>query len=111
LGKILVDSMGMTIYDFANDMGSTSTCTGLCEAAWPIVVAPAHLPMSLPGVTGKLGVTMRPDGGRQLTISGRPVYTFVGDAEPGDITGQNKVLNGGLWWAVSPAGKAITSSR
>lgn len=105
LGTILVDGKGMTVYEFANDKGSMSTCTVACAANWPFVQAPASLPASLPGVTGALGTTARPDGGaRQLTIAGHPLYTFAGDSAPGQTNGQGITLDGGLWTVVSPAG-------
>ena len=104
LGEIIVNSKGHTVYVFANDKTSASTCTGACAANWPFVPAPAALPASLPGVTGKLGTTTRSGGARQLTIAGHPVYTFAGDSAPGQTNGQGVVLDGGLWTVVSPAG-------
>ena len=76
------------MYVFANDKTSASTCTGACAANWPFVPAPATLPASLPGVTGKLGTTTRSGGARQLTIAGHPVYTFAGDSAAGQTNGQ-----------------------
>ena len=32
LGKILVDSKGITLYDFPPDKGTTSVCYGACAA-------------------------------------------------------------------------------
>ena len=104
LGTIIVNSKGRTVYVFANDTTSASTCTGVCANNWPFVPAPASLPASLPGVTGKLGATVRPGGARQLTVAGHPVYTFAGDSAPGQTNGQGVVLDGGLWTVVSPAG-------
>ncbi len=104
LGTVLVDAQGRTVYDFANDKTSASTCTGPCAANWPPVPAPASVPASVPGVTGKLGSTTRAGGARQLTVAGHPVYTFAGDSAPGQTNGQGKVLDGGLWTVVSPAG-------
>jgi predicted lipoprotein with Yx(FWY)xxD motif len=104
LGMIIVDGQGRTVYDFASDKTSASTCTGACAANWPFVPAPASLPASLPGVTGKLGTTIRTGGARQLTIAGHPVYTFAGDSAPGQTNGQGKVLDGGLWTVVAPSG-------
>src|SRR4051794_14009513 len=79
LGTILVDGNGLTVYHFANDTSTASTCVDACAADWKPVVAPASLPSSLPGVTGALGSTTRADGTLQLTVAGHPVYTFVGD--------------------------------
>jgi predicted lipoprotein with Yx(FWY)xxD motif len=111
LGSILVNGQGKTVYEFANDTGSSSTCSGACASVWPAVPAPASLPASLPGVTGKLGTTTRADGSRQLTVAGHPVYTFSGDSAPGQTNGQNQVLNGGLWTVVSPAGAPLRTAN
>jgi predicted lipoprotein with Yx(FWY)xxD motif len=110
LGTVLVDGRGHTVYLFANDKTTQSTCTGGCAGNWPFVPAPATQPTTAPGVTGALGVTTRSDGARQLTVSGHPVYTFAGDSAPGQTNGQNMTLDGGLWTAVSPAGSADTSA-
>lgn len=110
LGTILVDGQGRSVYVFANDKDTTSTCTASCATEWPPVPAPASLPQSLPGVTGALGTTTRADGNRQLTVAGHPVYTFAGDSAPGQTNGQGVNLNGGVWNVVSPAGAPITKT-
>ena len=35
LGKVIVESKGMTLYDFHKDKGTTSSCYGECAVAWP----------------------------------------------------------------------------
>ena len=109
LGVILVDGQGRTVYEFANDKDGVSACTGPCVANWPIVPAPATLPTSLPGVTGQIGMITRPDGGRQITVAGHPLYTFAGDTAPGQTNGQGKVLDGGLWTVASGAGAPLSN--
>jgi len=101
---IIVNNQGRTVYVFANDKTSVSTCTGPCAANWPFVPAPASLPASLPGVTGKRGTTVRSGGAHQRTVAGHPGYTFAGDSAAGQTNGQGKVLDGGLWTVVSPTG-------
>jgi len=110
LGMILVDGSGKTVYEFANDKANTSTCTGSCASVWPPVAAPTPLPTSLPGVPGAIGMTDRSDGGKQLTVAGRPVYTFTGDGAPGQTNGQNKNLNGGVWTVLSGSGAPVTTN-
>jgi predicted lipoprotein with Yx(FWY)xxD motif len=109
LGKVLVDARGRTVYEFANDTGTTSTCNGGCAQEWLPVVAPASVPRTLPGVAGDLGSTTRTDGSKQLTVAGHPVYTFSGDSAPGQTNGQGITLNGGLWNVASPAGSPIAA--
>jgi predicted lipoprotein with Yx(FWY)xxD motif len=111
VGTILVDKKGRTVYVFMADKKGVSNCTGQCLQYWPAVVAPARLPTSLPGVTGKLGVIVRKDDGtRQLTMNGWPLYLYAGDTKPGMIAGQGSNGGGALWWVVGPNGKKITKA-
>ena len=110
LGTVVVDDKGLTVYLFAVDSPGHSACTGSCLQYWPPVAAPSTLPASLPGITGTLGVLDRPDGTKQLTLDGWPLYTYAGDSAPGSTAGEGRNLSGGLWWAVSPAGSAVKSA-
>jgi hypothetical protein len=47
------------------------------------------------------------DGDPQITINGRPVYTYAGDDGPGDLSGQGV---GGIWHVVAPDGTEITTA-
>jgi predicted lipoprotein with Yx(FWY)xxD motif len=107
LGTVLVNAEGRTVYDFANDKGSTSTCNGECAHDWMPVAAPGALPASVTGVSAHLGSTTRDDGTQQLTVAGHPVYTFEGDSAPGQTNGNGITLNGGRWTAVSPNGSPL----
>ena len=110
LGAILVDGHGMAVYRFAADSAGHSTCTDTCLQYWPVVAAPATLPASLTGVSATLGTLTRPDGTKQLTVAGWPVYTYAGDTTAGVATGQGKTLSGGQWWVVSASGSPVTTS-
>jgi predicted lipoprotein with Yx(FWY)xxD motif len=108
LGTVIVGRGGLTVYVFAKDTDGSSSCTGACATNWPPVEAPEPLPSALPGVTAPLGTAARDDGSTQLTVAGHPVYTFTGDAEPGQTNGQGRVLDGGLWSVVTPDGSPVT---
>jgi len=100
LGDILVDSKGMTLYQFAKDQANVSNCNGGCAAAWPpLVVAAGQNPTVGDGITGKLGVITRQDGSLQVTYNGLPLYFFASDSKPGDTNGQGV---GGVWSIVHP---------
>jgi predicted lipoprotein with Yx(FWY)xxD motif len=43
---------------------------------------------------------VRTGGQRQLTYDGAPLYTFVNDRQPGQMTGQGLQAFGGYWWVV-----------
>jgi predicted lipoprotein with Yx(FWY)xxD motif len=107
LGTFLVDSKGRALYLWDADHGSMSTCSGACAQAWPPLTT-----SGTPKAGGKvkaslLGTTTRPDGSREVTYAGHPLYYFEGDSAPGQTAGQGSDGFGAPWWVVSPAGKAI----
>ena len=107
LGRILVDSKGITLYDFPPDKGTTSVCYGACAALWPPLITKGK-PLAGPGVRASLlGTTKRKDGKLEVTYNGHPLYYFVSDRKPGQTTGQGLIQFGGPWWVLSPAGKEI----
>jgi predicted lipoprotein with Yx(FWY)xxD motif len=106
-GLILVDSKGITLYDFVKDKGTTSVCYGACAALWPPLFTTAK-PVAGSGVRASLlGTTKRKDGKLEVTYGGHPLYYFVTDRKPGQTTGQAVNQFGGPWWVISPAGKEI----
>jgi predicted lipoprotein with Yx(FWY)xxD motif len=107
LGRILVDSKGITLYDFAKDKGAKSTCYGACAALWPPLTTKGR-PVTRIGVRASLlGTTRRSDGKLEVTYNGHPLYYFVTDRKPGQTTGQGLNQFGAPWWVISPAGKEI----
>jgi predicted lipoprotein with Yx(FWY)xxD motif len=109
LGQILVDSSGRTLYLFKADVGTKSKCFGACATAWP-PLRTGHKPAVRSGARAALvGTTKRSDGARQVTYNGHPLYLFINDHKPGDVTGQGVTAFGAAWFAVSPAGKQISS--
>jgi predicted lipoprotein with Yx(FWY)xxD motif len=107
LGRILVDSKGITLYDFVQDKGTKSTCYGACAALWPPLITKGK-PVAGHGVRASLlGTTKRKDGKLEVTYNGRPLYYFVTDRKPGQTTGQGVNQFGAPWWVISAAGKEI----
>jgi predicted lipoprotein with Yx(FWY)xxD motif len=93
LGPVLTGSNGLTLYVHAGDTATSSTCTGGCATAWPpIAVAAGAAASAGTGVTGTLGTLMRADGTLQVTYNGMPLYGWMNDTKPGDVTGQG--ING-----------------
>ena len=105
LGPIVVDANGMTVYYYDSDTAGSgvSTCSGNCLAAWPAVHGDADV--TVDGVTGEVGSITGTDGQPQLTLNGLPLYLFVTDKAPGDVTGQGAAS---VWWVVAPDGTKIT---
>jgi predicted lipoprotein with Yx(FWY)xxD motif len=97
---VLTDARGRTLYWFAPDTSTKSACYGECAAYWPPVPGPQR---AGPGVTGTLGTIRRSNGALQATYDGHPLYTYIGDSGPGQATGNNLNLNGGLWHEVLAA--------
>jgi predicted lipoprotein with Yx(FWY)xxD motif len=81
-GKVLVDGKGMTLYTFDKDSGGKSMCNGDCAKAWPPAMA-----MDTDMPVGDLTIIKRDDGTMQWADDGKPLYTFVKDTKPGDVTG------------------------
>ena len=104
LGTVLVDSEGMTLYEFTEDEGMTSVCYGECEAAWPPVVASGEPTAGEGAMSADLGTTKRKDGTEQVTYKGHPLYTFAGDKAPGEANGNESE---GTWFALDEAGSAV----
>jgi hypothetical protein len=57
-----------------------------------------------------LSTFTRSDGSKQVAYDGHPLYYFVGDSKPGEITGQGNDGFGAKWWLVNPSGTAITTA-
>ena len=101
---VLTNAQGRTLYWFAPDTATVSKCTSTtCVHFWPVVKG---IVTAGPGVTGKLGTIMRPDGLIQATYSGHPLYTYIGDTASGQAKGNGLNLSGGLWHEVTVSGAA-----
>ncbi len=107
LGRILVDSHGKTLYLWAHDKGSRSTCYGQCAAYWPPLTT-AGRPIARSGARSELlGTTRRADGRMQVTYNHHPLYYFAGDKRAGQTAGEGLTGFGGRWDPLSAAGKAV----
>jgi predicted lipoprotein with Yx(FWY)xxD motif len=94
-GKVLTNEKGMTLYVFAKDSGGKSACNGKCASNWPPLAAAAGT-----AAEGAYSVIKRDDGSMQWAYKGKPLYTWIKDKKPGDITGDG-VLNG-AWHIAQP---------
>ncbi|RZU64492.1 putative lipoprotein with Yx(FWY)xxD motif [Microterricola gilva] len=108
IGEIVVNGEGMTAYFFDKDTAGAeaSACTGECAANWPAITTESDTPV-VDGVTGTVGTITDADGNHQITIDGRPIYTFVKDMAPGDVNGQG--MNE-VWHVIAPDGTEITTA-
>jgi predicted lipoprotein with Yx(FWY)xxD motif len=97
LGQILVSPTGRTLYAFTKDVNAKSSCTGACAATWPPVLVTGNVTVDGNLAGSLFSVIDRPDGTKQLEAGKWPLYTFAGDAAPGDTNGQG---SGGSWFVV-----------
>jgi predicted lipoprotein with Yx(FWY)xxD motif len=105
VGKVLVDSEGLTLYYFGKDKGGKSACYGACASAWPPLTT-SGAPHAMSGAEpSKLGTTSRTDGTTQVTYAGWPLYTYVGDKNPGEDNGTDVNAFGALWYPLHPNGE------
>jgi predicted lipoprotein with Yx(FWY)xxD motif len=105
LGMVLVDSNGMTLYDFHKDKGTTSSCYGACEKGWPPLLTEGEPQVGNGASASKLGTTERKDGTTQVTYAGHPLYTFVEDKKPGEANGNDVSAFGAQWYALKGSGE------
>lgn len=86
VGSVLVDHTGKALYSSDLEADGKIACDdAACNAFWKPVTLTGGKPTASAGA-GKLGVINRPDGSRQLTDNGKPLYTFSEDS-PGKATG------------------------
>ena len=107
LGPILVDAQGKTLYLFEADKNGKSACSGPCATAWPPLLSNGTPQAAMGASASLIGSTARGDGGSQVTYAGHPLYYFVGDKAPGDVTGQGINQFGAKWYVVGKDGKKI----
>jgi predicted lipoprotein with Yx(FWY)xxD motif len=80
---VITDARHRTIYTTDKDVEpNKSTCTGDCAKTWLPLVAPADAKPS-----GFWDVVVRDDGTKQWSRHGKPLYTYSGDKNAGDVKG------------------------
>jgi predicted lipoprotein with Yx(FWY)xxD motif len=97
IGAVYTDENGMTLYTFGKDTkgASVSACVDKCIANWPPFVAGegamADGEWTLVEVTDQDGAMKK-----MWAYDGWPLYLYVKDTKPGDVTGDGA---GGVWHA------------
>ena len=87
------------VYTLSNDSGLA--CQRYCALIWPPVLTSGQ-PEAGKGVDQHaLGVVVRPDGTRQVTFNGKPLYLFIKDAYIPGLVGTQSINGAG---AVTPWG-------
>jgi predicted lipoprotein with Yx(FWY)xxD motif len=112
VGNVLVDSKGLALYSPDQEASGKVLCTGSCVAFWMPLPAGTAAPATVSGV-GMLGTVTRPDGTKQVTVDGKPLYTFAEDS-PGNVKGNGfSDAFGGqhfTWHAILASGTAAVAT-
>ncbi|HET7115343.1 MAG TPA: hypothetical protein VFI29_02570 [Hanamia sp.] len=112
LGNYLTNKQGLTLYMFANDADSTSSCTGGCEAIWPPFTDDLSTAKLDAGLSASDFATITTsDGKNQVTYKGWPLYTYSPSVSDGNGNTSNKPEAagstkgdgvGGVWFIAKP---------
>jgi predicted lipoprotein with Yx(FWY)xxD motif len=103
---VLIDAQGFTLYWYAPDTATASSCSGSCATAWPPLLGTPSFASGV-SLTGKLGTIKRADGSIQATYDGHPLYLFKADTSVGMATGNNV---SGIWWIMTGSGAKIKAT-
>jgi predicted lipoprotein with Yx(FWY)xxD motif len=100
---VLTGADGRTLYANTVDTVDKITCVDACAAQWPPVPGPATAAGT--GLdASKLGIAVRPDGTKQATYDGHPLYVFNDDKAAGDKKGEGIDDAGGTWHVATVTG-------
>jgi predicted lipoprotein with Yx(FWY)xxD motif len=107
--NVLADAQGRTLYTADVEEGGKILCTDGCTSFWdPVTSSPKATKAAAADLDLNLGDVTRPDGARQLTLDGLPLYTFTEEG-PGRLTGDGFVddFNGTHFeWSAAGTGGA-----
>jgi predicted lipoprotein with Yx(FWY)xxD motif len=80
-GTIAATRGHLALYTWDLEKDKKVHCTGSCAKVWPplTVARGATLARHAAGIMGTLGQITRPDGSHQVTLNGRPLYTYHRD--------------------------------
>ena len=104
MGTFLTDQTGKALYLYMADTATMSKCTGTCATLWPPVTGMGTVSASGSAMPSKLGAITRPDGTRQVTYAGHPLYYYEGDTAAGQTNGEG-LMN--IFFLLSPSGVRI----
>ena len=100
---VLVTMTGRTLYSLSVERKGKFICTSKsCLSFWhPLLVKAGVTPTG----AKSLATVRRPDGRRQVTYKGGPLYTFAGDSRRSDAKGEG-FKDVGVWHAATVGASA-----
>ena len=109
LGEILVNGRGFTVYVFTHDSRRRDTCVTLsgCTSVWPPTISHGRLTLGQGVRRSRVGTITLPNGTRQLTYAGHPLYTYAADAGPAQTAYVGVEEFGGTWYALGASGGIV----
>jgi predicted lipoprotein with Yx(FWY)xxD motif len=109
--NFLVDQNGQSLYLFENDLARFTSCMDRCAQMWPPVLVKNDNStfVAIGGNKTLAGTLTRPNGDKQVTYNGWPLYYYTLDKTAGDINGHGIYSYGGVWWLLNPNGRPETS--
>jgi predicted lipoprotein with Yx(FWY)xxD motif len=106
IGRYLIAN-GRALYMYPPDHRRAVTCTAkrACAAAWPPLFIPSGERVRAgAGVSASLIGSVRGDGGTVATYNKWPLYFYIGDRKPGQVSGQGQGFD---WYVISAGGIPI----
>ena len=95
----LVAPDGKTLYYNTVDTATSIKCTGGCASLWPPLTGTAKAGAGLD--SEDFSTATRPDGTKQVTFYGHPLYEFADDSA-GQANGNGMTDAGGRWITATP---------
>ena len=86
---VFANAKGMTLYTYDLDQPGKSMCAAECAAKWKAFPPPAGFKPA--NVWNQI---KRDDGSMQLTLGGKPLYTYIEDVDPGSVHGNSPAKTG-----------------
>ena len=111
---VLTNSQGKTLYTANVEKGGQIMCTGQCTSIWmPADGSASQAKTAAADLNLKIGVVKRPDGTDQLTLGGKPLYSFTAESA-GKLAGNGAMdaFNGTqfTWSAATTGGGTVASN-
>jgi predicted lipoprotein with Yx(FWY)xxD motif len=110
---VLTNSQGKALYTADVEKGGKIMCTGGCLSFWqPADGSAAQAKTAAADLNLKIGLVKRPDGTDQLTLGGKPLYSFTQEGA-GKLTGNGfmDAFNGTQFtWSAATTGQTAAAS-
>jgi predicted lipoprotein with Yx(FWY)xxD motif len=113
--SVLVTASGRALYFSDQEKGKVLCNSGACQAIWtPLTTTSKQTIVAAPSLDRRIGTVGRPDGTTQVTLAGRPLYTFSFDHGAGQVNGdgEHDSFDGTdfTWHVATPSARAAAAA-